>query len=310
MGWRHPQVLAVIPALPALAVLYVTALRRAPARLAVRFPSSLLQATASRGRHAGAVALGAALLASVVAAAGPVVPWRVPKGLPVALVVDVSRSMEETDILPSRIEAAKAAALEFLAGLPAATPVALVTFGNYAATVVPLTTDRDRLAQAIRTLSTQLRTQLGSGLVEAVRAVAGEGRAGEAALPTLRAAAVLLSDGRASDGVPPLEAAEVALARGVRVYIVGVATETDPARLRSGIWGVLDEPTLQAIADRTGGTYYRASDARRLREVYRDLSRVVGWTVRPVDASPAAAAAAAAFLVASLAVGARLYRIG
>jgi Ca-activated chloride channel family protein len=307
--WTHPQVLAAAPALAALVVLYVVAVRRVPERLAVRFPVSLLREQTPRGRHVGAAVLAAGVLAALAAAAGPVIPWRAPAGVPVVLVVDVSRSMEETDVLPSRIEAAKVASLEFVAGLPPSTPVALVTFGNYATTVVPLTTDRQRLAEAIRTLSTQLRTQLGTGLVEAVRAVVG-GSATVAAPGEVRAVAVLLSDGRASDGVPPLEAAEVARSRGVRVYTVGVATETDPARLRSGIWGALDEPTLQAIAGHTGGAYYRAEDARRLRQVYRDLSRAVGWTVRRLDASAVASAAAAACLVVSLVVGARLHRFG
>ncbi len=309
MDWKHPQVLAAAPLLAALALAYAATLCRATQRVAVRFPAALLGTVPVRGRHVGAAGLGAALLASLAAAAGPVIPWRAPAGVPVALVIDVSRSMEETDVLPSRIEAAKAASLEFVAGLPASTPVALVTFGNYAATVVPPTTDRERLAAAVRSLSTQLRTQLGSGLVEAVRTLTGEGPADTPA-SGVRAVAVLLSDGRASDGVPPLEAAEVARARGVRVYTVGVATETDPTRLRSGIWGALDEPTLQAIAERTGGAYYRASDARRLWEVYRDLSRAVGWTVRPLDASAAASAAAALFLAVAVVAGMRLHRLG
>src|SRR3972149_2983095 len=85
-----------------------------------------------------------ALAALVIALARPVVPWPAARGWPIALVIDVSRSMEETDIPPTRITAAKTAAADFVRGLPRSTPAAVVTFGNYASVVVPLTTERDR----------------------------------------------------------------------------------------------------------------------------------------------------------------------
>src|SRR3972149_11067664 len=102
---------------------------------------------------------------------------------PIALVIDVSRSMEETDIPPTRITAAKTAAADFVRGLPRSTPAALVTFGNYASVVVPLTTERDRLLAGIMNLSTQLHTQLGDGLVEGGRLLTGEAAAGAAGAP-------------------------------------------------------------------------------------------------------------------------------
>lgn len=219
--------------------------------------------------------------------------------------------MEESDIPPSRIEAAKAAALEFVAKIPLPTNVALVSFGNYATVVVPLTQDRARLRDGIRNLRTQLRTRLGDGLMEGVREVTGEGNAtsGPGAWPlprSPRAFAVLLSDGRASDGVPPMEAAQEARRRGVRVYTVGVGTATDPANLRSGYWGVLDEPTLRAIAAETGGEYFHASEAGRLREVYRHLARTVGWERHPQEVTAVAGVAAMVLLVASLVLRARV----
>jgi Ca-activated chloride channel family protein len=116
-----------------------------------------------------------------------------------------------------------------------------------------------------------------------------------------------MSDGRASDGVPPLEAAAEARRRGVRVYTVGVGTTTDPSRLRSGYWGVLDEPTLRAIADETGGVYYHASAAHRLREIYRGLARSIGWQRRPTDAAALAASLAMILLIASVVARARFY---
>src|SRR3989337_3178014 len=92
---------------------------------------------------------------------------------------------------------------------------------------------------------------------------------------------ILLSDGRASDGIRPLEAAQQARDRGVRVYTVGMGTAGDPTQFRSGYWGVLDEPTLRAMADETGGQYFHAGSAGRLREGYRALPRTFGSTPEP-----------------------------
>jgi Ca-activated chloride channel family protein len=247
-----------------------------------------------------------ALTVLVAALARPVLPWPAARGWPVALVIDVSRSMEETDIPPSRIAAARTAAAEFVRGLPRSTPAALVTFGNYATVVVPLTTDRPRLLDGIANLTTQLRTQLGNGLQEGVRVVTGEGPP-PAPGTTPRAVVVLLSDGRASDGVPPLEAAQVAHARGVRVYTVGMGTFGNPAQFRSGYWGVLDEPTLRAIAQDTGGQYFHAASAGRLQSVYRELARVVGWTRSPQEVSAPVSAAAFLFLVGAVALRFRAF---
>ncbi len=255
-----------------------------------------------------------AVAAAVVGAAGPMVPWPMATGLPVVLIIDVSRSMEETDIPPTRFEASKSAALEFARRLPRSSRVALVSFGNYTTVVVPLTPDRAMLRDGIRSLTTQLRTQLGTGLMEGVRAVTGEGGAGQA--PDLTtpaggavAVAVLLSDGRASDGVPPLEAAEEARRRGVRVYTVGVGTAADPRTFRSGYWGVLDEPTLQAIADKTGGRYFHAASSGKLSDIYRDLARTIGWEWRPAEATAALGAIAIVLLVASVLLRYRTYLI-
>src|SRR3989337_1959287 len=115
---------------------------------------------------------------------------------------------------------------------------------------------------------------------------------------------ILLSDGRASDGIPPLEAAQQARERGVRVYTVGMGTAGDPTQFRSGYWGVLDEPTLRAMADGARGQYFHAGSAGRLREVYRELARIVGWTRAPQEVS--ALAAVGAFLLMAAAVALRL----
>jgi Ca-activated chloride channel family protein len=321
MAWKYPILLWLLAPLATTPLFYLRAHRRRVERGAIAFPLDrdfrAVTATAARPhrRHLPAILLLAALVATVVGSAGPVVPLPNPSGYPVAIIIDVSRSMEENDILPSRIEATKTAALAFVDGLPRASRITLITFGSHVSTVVPLTDDRERIRDAIRHLTTQLRTQLGTGLIEALNALTGESPAG-AAQPapsgpgaTPRAVAVLMSDGRASDGIPPLEAAAEAKRRGVRVFTVGVGTTTDPSQLRSGYWGVLDEPTLRAIAAETGGTYYHASAASRLREVYARLARAIGWERKPTEVAAIVAGLTVILLAASVIAGARIYAL-
>ena len=303
MTWTYPALLWGLAVIAALIALYARALRRPPRHGPVAYPLGVVAEAAARAgrarRHLAAALFLAALAAIVVGAARPVVPWPAPTGHPVAVIIDVSRSMEETDIRPTRIEAARAAALAFVDGLPRASKVTLVTFGSQVTVVVPLTDDRPQLREAIGNLRTQLRTQLGTGLWEGLNAVLGE----TSAPPPLgrpRAFAVLLSDGRASDGVPPLEAAAEARRRGVRVYTVGVGTDTDPAFLRSGYFGVLDEPTLRAIADITGGEYFRADEAGRLGTIYRHLAATIGWERRPTEVAAVFGGLALVLLVVSV----------
>ena len=304
MAWRHPQLLWLTALAGGLVLAYAAALRVRRRPYPVRFHADPLRQAvraAGRRRHLPTALFSSGLLIALLGAAGPLMPLPSTTGTPVVLIIDISRSMEETDIAPTRIEAAKAAGAEFARRLPRASRVALVTFGNFTSTVVPLTTDRSRVIEGIRNLTTQLRTQLGTGLVEGVRIVTGEGdRLPPAPAVGFRAVAVLLSDGRASDGVPPAEAAEYARSRGVRVYTVGLGTDADPSTFRSGYYGVLDEPTLRMIADETGGGYYRAEEARRLHEIYRELARVIGWTRTPTDISALGAAAALVLLTAAV----------
>ena len=308
MDWKQPALLWLLLIPGGLVLVYRASLQRVP-RGAIHFP--LTGAAIEAARRAGRVRrylpvalFLLALTAAFIGAAGPVVPWPAATGWPVVIIIDVSRSMEENDIVPSRILATKTAAEDFVRGLPRTTKVALVSFGNYATLVVPLTADHRFVEEGIRNLTVQLRTQLGNGLVEGIRAVTGEqGAAGPSApAGSPRAIAVLMSDGRASDGIPPLEAAQEAKRQGVRVYTVGVGTSRDPRTFRSGYFGVLDEPTLRAIATETGGEYFRATEAGRLRQIYRHLARTIGWERKPQEVAAVAGGIALLCLVAAIVV--------
>lgn len=296
---------------PALAAGYLWTLRRR-ARPSITFPALEIVATANRRarRRRRLVPAGlffAAVGVAVLALARPTLPMPQPVNrAAVMLAIDVSGSMLSEDIAPSRLEAAKSAAKGFVAGLPRGIPVGLVTFAGDAQLVASPTEDLGRVLEAIEGITVRHRTAIGSGLIEAVTALPGRTRPPDSRLPPVSpmtpqppGVVVLLSDGQNNSGIDPLDAAEWARRQQVRVYTVGIGS-----RLGSTtgfmIGGPLDEDTLRAIAERTGGTYNYAASARQLRGIYRTLGRSVGWATRPVEVTLFLAAIAAALLLCAI----------
>jgi len=116
-------------------------------------------------RHLPAGLFSVALALLVVAWAGPTAPVRVPvERATVILAIDVSLSMQATDVAPDRLEAAKVAALDFLEVVPPELNVGLVTFSGIATITVPPTTDRDLLAEAVTRLQLAERTAIGEAI--------------------------------------------------------------------------------------------------------------------------------------------------
>ncbi len=313
MTWQWPAMLAGLLALPALAALYLAVLRRPPRSPVAYTRAALVARAADVGRwrrHLPAALVAAGLGMVVLALARPVAPLPVPAvQTTVVLSIDVSRSMLADDLPPTRMEAAKAAAREFVLGLPRGLKVGLVTFSSYATLLVPPTADRARVAEAIDMLSTEFATAIGDGLVEAVFALPGRRRPLSPFEPPPPPApdappgtVVLLSDGQSNRGVPPQDAARIAREQGVTVYTVGIGTPEGTFLNLGGraIWVRLDEDTLREVAEITGGTYYHARSAAELRRVYRRLSRVIGWEARPTEVSALAAGAAAVLLTAAV----------
>jgi Ca-activated chloride channel family protein len=312
LTFLRPVLLWALVLVPLLVFLYVWLMRRSLPR-PIGYPNALaLDSAAHRSsavrRHLPAACFAVSLTSILLAAAGPMLPLLVPaERSAIMLSIDVSGSMRSQDMLPSRLEAAKAAAKAFVETLPDRVRVGLVMFGGYAIMLVPPMTDHDRVASTIESLSPIRRTAIGEGLLEAVVALPGRvrpesDRAVASTIPsgTLPSGIViLLSDGNSNTGIDPLEAAEIARAQQVTVYTIGVGQPRS-----GGAWtlgGPLDEETLQTIAQRTGGRYYHASSAERLHRVYRTLARSVGWERRPQDASSLAAALALVALAGALA---------
>ncbi|MDR1824474.1 MAG: VWA domain-containing protein [Bifidobacteriaceae bacterium] len=328
----------VVPLL--LGIVWVAARRRRRAVVhvsSVGLVRSAVGGTAWR-RRIPAVLLVLALVVATVAAARPRAWLAVPSNSTrILLAVDLSSSMCITDVPPNRLVAAQEAATQFIDDQPSGTTIGLVTFAGSAGVLVPPTTDKSVLRDAVAAFTTSRGTAIGQAILVALDAIAEvdpsvppTGVAVQAAddVPLVADAIVLLTDGSNSQGVDPLTAAEQAAARGVPVFTIGFGTEEaapsvcDVSQLEAGSGGyggsggggrpggaggqTIDEAVLQEVADMTQGQYFRAEDADQLQAVLADLPSSFATVHKWADL--AAWFAAAAGLLAAAGVGLALWQ--
>ena len=198
----------------------------------------------------------------------------------VMVAIDVSLSMDATDVLPSRIEAAKTAAREFVDHIPTRINVGLVSFGGNASVLVPPTQDRDTIKRAIAGLQLQQSTAIGEAIFTCINALQTFSKSAAATTdkpPPQRI--VLLSDGSNTVGRPVDEA--IAAAQKAHVQVSTIAFGTPDATITyegRTVRVPADEVTLSRIAQRTGGSFHTAHSAEELRSVYKDIGTQIGYT--------------------------------
>jgi Ca-activated chloride channel family protein len=244
---------------------------------------ALVQRAPGRLRLIPAVLLLLGLCALLVGMAKPHAKLTVQRhDATVVLEIDVSRSMGAKDVPPSRLFAAVAQANQFLNEIPTRYSVALVAFGSNAYVTVPPTTDRNLVRQELA----QLRTGEGTAIGDAVLLGAKLGKKQKVVdgvvPPTTE---LVISDGARDGGkVPPLVAAKKAKALGVPVNTVLVGTPDGivTAKLTGGYTEQIrvpaDPTTLRAMAQTSGGTFYRAATPQELAAVYKKLATRLGHT--------------------------------
>lgn len=230
----------------------------------------------------------------------------------VVLAFDVSTSMTATDLRPSRMEAAKAAARRFVEQQPSSIRIGVVAFGDSAVVTQRPTTSRTAVLAAVDRLTPEGGTAVGRGILTSLSAIAGrpvlageDPATGDLANADVgyhgSAAVVLLTDGEDTSGDDPLPAAELASVAGVRVHTVGIGSPSGTVLQVDGfqVATSLDERLLKAVASTTDGTYFPARDGRALRNVYSSIHP--GWTVRRthVEVTGAFAATATVLLLAA-----------
>lgn len=277
----QPERLWVLLVVPLLVALYVWALRR-KGRTGMRFTNTAVLGRVvprqSQWRRHLAVALSLlSLITLVLAWARPNGVDRVPRErATVVLVIDVSRSMEATDVDPSRLEAAKALSLEFVRSLPEQYNLAVVSMSGNPAVRLPPTTDRTYAERAVNGLTVQDSTAVGDALYVALDAIrmAPKGDDGSVA----PGAVVMLSDGQNTLGRAPTQAADEARKASVAVHTIAYGTDNGSVDLDGKRERVPpDRELMQTIATMTGGRYSTAESARDLADVYRTLRSEVGY---------------------------------
>jgi Ca-activated chloride channel family protein len=269
-----------------------------------------LPGSARLRRHLPFALFAVAIAMLGLALGRPAVVLSVPaNGTTVIVAMDVSGSMCSTDIAPTRFHVAKDAAVRFIEDQTARTNIGIVAFSGLAAVIEPPTADRVRLVEAVRSLTTGRRTAIGSGILASIDAIAEvdpsvspssiRDRPGLPVAPVVPgdyapAIIVLLTDGATNAGPDPIVAGQQAVDRGIRVYTIGYGTASggsmsavcrqrfigsEPygaggfggggggSQFRRGI----DEESLKAIADLTGGRYFPAESADELSEVFSEL---------------------------------------
>ena len=200
-------------------------------------------------------------------------------GIDIVLCIDVSGSMNSRDIRPSRMEVAKEVAIEFVKNRPV-DRIGLVIFAGESFSQCPLTSDKNTLIEQLQSLESRKYledgTVIGEGLATSVDRLS-ESNAKSKVI-------ILLTDGKedAPDNrlIDPLTALEIAKARGVRVYSIGmsagpVRVPESMARERGNPFvDHIDEQLLQRIASETGGKYFRARDREALRMIYAQIDKL------------------------------------
>ena len=341
MTFADPAFLAALLLVPIALGAYLLVQRRRQ-RYVVRFTNvdlltNLVPRTPGWRRHVPTALYLAAISFLVVALARPSMSLQVPREeATVMLTMDVSRSMTATDVDPTRLAAAKAAATGFVDSLPAAFRIGLVAFSTDARLVVQPTTDRGQVRDAIESLNPDGGTALGDAIALSVdatadaRSVTSEtdtGAAGPSASPaaspeaspdpaasadpnasagdgTPVTATILLSDGANSTGqAEPLDAAREAAAEGMPIYTIalgtpdGVVDVQDQFGQTQQLQVPPDTETLQQVAEITGGRYFDAPTAEDLAAVYESLGSKVGYTEQVQEVTQWFAAAALLLVV-------------
>lgn len=285
MFFEYPKLLwlLAIPVLLAAHYIYLEVTGRKP-HLRVSSSAPWIQGGTSVLavlRHLPSVLRIAAISLIIIAIARPRSSSDVEKidteGIDIVMAMDVSTSMLARDFKPDRIGAAKDIAIEFISTRPS-DRMGIVVFAGESFTQSPLTTDRVTLINLMKEIETGLiedGTAIGNGLATAVARLKDSDAKSKVV--------ILLTDGVNNCGeVSPMMAAEIAQTFGVRVYTIGVgAMGTAPYPVMTP-WGVelqqvqveIDEDLLKDIASKTGGKYFRATDNKKLLEIYGEINEM------------------------------------
>lgn len=203
-------------------------------------------------------------------------------GIDIMMTMDVSTSMLAEDLKPNRLEAAKNVAAEFIADRPNDN-IGLTIFAGEAFTQCPMTADHASLINLLQSVRTDIAarglisdgTAVGMGLANAVSRLKNS--------KSKSKVVILLTDGSNNMGdISPMTSAQIARSLGIRVYTIGLGTNKVapyPMPVAGGVQYVnipveIDTKTLSDIAAVTEGNFYRATNNRELKQIYKDIDKL------------------------------------
>jgi Ca-activated chloride channel family protein len=330
MSAQWPGMLWALLLVPLALLAYVFAQRRRVA-YAARFTNlDLLANVVNRSpgwrRHLPPALYLLALAALLFGLARPQAITLVPKEqATVVLVIDVSGSMNATDVQPTRMVAAQQAATTFIQQLPTKFRIGLVSFSSTAQTLTRPTSDRPAVLDAISALHAEGATAMGDGIERALEVKRppappttnrSDGRPPPTTVqprPTGKEpplVVLLLSDGANTQGhTQPLDAADDAKQLGVPVFTIALGTDEGMVDVPDETTGQLrrvpvppDKVTLRRIAEATGARFFVAPSGRDLKGIYHDLGSRIGFVKERQEVTVVFAAAGLLFLVAGSAL--------
>ena len=284
MTFAYPELLWLLILLPLIATWYILQARKTSATMTI---SSLKPFEGGRRglrvylRHSLPILRALSVGFLIIALARPqnTNSWQKDsiEGIDIMLAMDVSGSMQAMDFKPNRLEAAKDVAISFINNRPNDN-IGMVTFAGESFTQCPLTTDHTVLLNMVQDLQMGVLddgTAIGLGLATAVNRLKDS--------KAKSRVVILLTDGSNNMGdITPRMAADIARTFGIRVYTVGVGTRGEAPFPIQTEFGVriqnvpvdIDEPTLDGIAEVSGGKYFRAVDNETLNEIYKEIDKL------------------------------------
>ncbi len=284
MTFAYPELLWLLILLPLIATWYILQARKTSATMTI---SSLKPFEGGRRglrvylRHSLPILRALSVGFLIIALARPqnTNSWQKDsiEGIDIMLAMDVSGSMQAMDFKPNRLEAAKDVAISFINNRPNDN-IGMVTFAGESFTQCPLTTDHTVLLNMVQDLQMGVLddgTAIGRGLATAVNRLKDS--------KAKSRVVILLTDGSNNMGdITPRMAADIARTFGIRVYTVGVGTRGEAPFPIQTEFGVriqnvpvdIDEPTLDGIAEVSGGKYFRAVDNETLNEIYKEIDKL------------------------------------
>jgi Ca-activated chloride channel family protein len=291
-GFSSPEWLWLLVPVAALVVGYLWAQRRRQ-RAVLRFANLALldriaPASPGRRRHVPAALLLVALIVLTVGLGGPTAITKIPRNrATIFLVMDVSLSMECTDVTPTRLAAAQDAASRFVEGMPPTVNLGLESFAGTPAVLAPPTLDRDAVVHEIQTLKLAESTATGEALATALNAI----DAFNAQVPGSEggpppAQIVLMSDGKQTVGRDEFAVAAEAAKRHIPISTISFGTRYGQIDVDGQQLGVpVDDASLAEVAQISGGSFFPAQSNSQLHQVYDTLRQQLGYQTTKADVS-------------------------